>query len=322
MLMLCAAEAQGSAPCPGEVRVASFDVGIKNLAYCVMDMDGAREVLRIVAWDVADISGAREAAPRPQCGCAKSKAKGSAAQCARPASFEKAGALFCAPHANKSAEWRIRSREEGGAALQKLRLVELAAACAAAGMEFDPSARTSKGAMLAAAEAFFAARSFAPLVVERRAGAANVDLITAARGLARALDAEPALAGVDVVLIENQIGPLANRMKAVQGMITQYFVLRRPTAEIRYVSSGNKLKGLARPEGAREPGAAGAEGGAKRYAQHKADAIFHAREALLANPRLAPWAGGALEGKKADDYADCLLQALWWARVGILKGAS
>lgn len=288
------------------VRVASFDVGIKNLAYCVLDVRGA-EVLRIVAWGVSDISGAAEAGPGPRCGCAKSKARGEAAQCARAAAFAKAGALFCAVHARKSADWTVRGREESPAALRKMTLAALAAACAGAGLAFDPAARTSKAAMLASAEAFFAARSFEPLAAARRAGAADVDLVTAARGLARALDAQPAMAGVDAVIIENQIGPLAVRMKAVQGMLTQYFVLRRPAAHIAYVSSGNKLKGLAAP--ARAEAAAGG-----RYAQRKADAVFHARAALEAAPALAPWRGGALEGRKADDYADCLLQALWWVR--------
>ena len=48
------------------------------------------------------------------------------------------------------------------------------------------------------------------------------------------------VSSIDKVLIENQIGPLANRMKTVQGMIAQYFIDRR-NYNIEFVSSRNKL---------------------------------------------------------------------------------
>ena len=48
---------------------------------------------------------------------------------------------------------------------------------------------------------------------------------------------------VDAVVIENQISPIANRMKTVQGMITQYFLMRGVDKEhIIYFSSVQKLK--------------------------------------------------------------------------------
>ena len=53
------------------MRIVSFDVGIKNLAYCVMTIDGGDT--RIRAWKVADVSGAADASVGPLCGCAASK---------------------------------------------------------------------------------------------------------------------------------------------------------------------------------------------------------------------------------------------------------
>ena len=45
---------------------------------------------------------------------------------------------------------------------------------------------------------------------------------------------------IDVVLIENQIGKIAIRMKSLQGMIAQYFIQKNiPTIE--FISSKNKL---------------------------------------------------------------------------------
>ena len=46
---------------------------------------------------------------------------------------------------------------------------------------------------------------------------------------------------LDKVLIENQISPLANRMKTLQGMLAQYFIMKT-NSNIIFVSSSNKLK--------------------------------------------------------------------------------
>ena len=48
---------------------------------------------------------------------------------------------------------------------------------------------------------------------------------------------------IDTVVIENQISPIANRMKTVQGMITQYFLMRGvDKRQIIYFSAVQKLK--------------------------------------------------------------------------------
>jgi hypothetical protein len=48
---------------------------------------------------------------------------------------------------------------------------------------------------------------------------------------------------IDFILIENQIGPIANRMNSIQGMLTQYFIMKG-LYNIKYVSASNKLKNL------------------------------------------------------------------------------
>ena len=45
----------------------------------------------------------------------------------------------------------------------------------------------------------------------------------------------------DVVLIENQISPIASRMKTIQGMVTQFFIDHN-IPNIHYISSSTKLK--------------------------------------------------------------------------------
>ena len=46
---------------------------------------------------------------------------------------------------------------------------------------------------------------------------------------------------VDKVIIENQISPIANRMKTIQGMIAQFFIMN-DIKDIEFVAASNKLK--------------------------------------------------------------------------------
>ena len=47
---------------------------------------------------------------------------------------------------------------------------------------------------------------------------------------------------IDCIVIENQISPIANRMKTLQGLIAQYFIMNNRT-KIEFISAANKLKG-------------------------------------------------------------------------------
>jgi hypothetical protein len=48
---------------------------------------------------------------------------------------------------------------------------------------------------------------------------------------------------IDAVIIENQISPIATRMKTIQGMIVQYFVMSNLNVKnIEFISASNKLK--------------------------------------------------------------------------------
>ena len=76
--------------------------------------------------------------------------------------------------------------------------------------------------------------------------ASNIDLITIGINITtyfNALFSEEDQ--IDYVIIENQISPIANRMKTIQGMIAQYFIMSDVSVEhIEFVSSINKLKDL------------------------------------------------------------------------------
>jgi hypothetical protein len=103
------------------------------------------------------------------------------------------------------------------------------------------------------------------------------------------------LGNIDLLLIENQIGPLASKMKMVQGMVIQYWVMKG--AKIECISACNKLKLFV--------------SGKTTYAERKKLSIQYAKSVLSWNDLTTEV---FLHHKKKDDLADCLLQLLDFLR--------
>ena len=59
---------------------------------------------------------------------------------------------------------------------------------------------------------------------KKKVNAGHVDLITIGRQMHHIFSSKPIMRQVTHVLIENQITPIANRMKTVQGMLSQELV--------------------------------------------------------------------------------------------------
>ena len=97
----------------------------------------------------------------------------------------------------------------------------------------------------------------------------------------------------DLILIENQIGQNAIRMKAIQGMITLYFVSKGNTA-IQYWNATQKLKMFVHEK--------------TTYAQRKKIGITITRQIIEEKYK------GQIDyfgkHKKKDDLSDCFLQLL------------
>jgi hypothetical protein len=94
----------------------------------------------------------------------------------------------------------------------------------------------------------------------------------------------------DEVIIENQIGPSAIRMKNIQGMITMYFIQKG--SEVVYWSSGNKLRFMKKNK--------------STYKERKKLSI------LVTNCIVKEFypSHDISKHKKKDDLADCFLQLL------------
>ena len=239
------------------MRLLSIDIGIRNLAHCLF----SRPELQIEDWDVVDLTGSSA------CTC-----PGKKGPCGKRATAKRGSHFFCKKHVPKV--------PTAFASKNKQALEEM---CAAFGLE-----KGERPAMLASLTAYKAAHLTQTLKTANECSPVE---------LAVALTAEydkrfPFL--IEEVVVENQIGPLANRMKALQGMVVQYWVMKG--AKVSVVSSGNKLKHLGTAE--------------TTYAERKKMSVQSTRDLMQAKGIAGIERLNA--HKKKDDLADTFLQGMWF----------
>ena len=121
---------------------------------------------------------------------------------------------------------------------------------------------------------------------------------------------------IDIVIIENQISPIANRMKTIQGMIAQYFIMRG-NPHIAFISSANKLKMFTKPTNVPiDVPADDIKSNSKTsYNERKKAGVEIVKELLSKNNAI--WLPFFLAHKKKDDLADAFLQGAWFLNKNI-----
>ena len=255
--------------------IISFDVGIKNLAYCIIDNSG--ETYEITHWDVANLCG-----EKPTC-CYKTK-KG---LCGKTASYNfKQTDYYCGTHVKK-VEGKIlvpelyykliKSKRPSKKLLKQLNGIT--------NTDYD------KEAICNYVENTYLVKNISLKTANQ------LDLIEIGCKLASLLPEILPMDKITTVLIENQISPIANRMKTIQGMLAQFFIDRSIT-DIHFVSSHNKLKAFDVKK--------------KTYAERKKSGIEVTEKIITENPLLNKWKTLFKSHKKKDDLADAFLQGLWY----------
>jgi hypothetical protein len=266
------------------------------------------QLVNIVAWDTVNLCDAATDKPVVPVLCTQPGCK-FAAKFAHTSCSTEDGAIvtshYCTRHANSSGyKMPLQPSIAAPKILKKLTLEELKAFSGEyLSSPLPEKCVKSKVKLLqhlgtALANEYLVAVSAKPKVVS----AASVDLITIGRNMHRRFDALPHIAsGIDVVIIENQLSTLATRMKTLQGMITQYFIMRG-VPDIRFISATNKLK-LFLDTGDKAECC---------YADRKKRSIEITRSLLLTQSPQSPQSTRFTTHKKKDDLADCFLQGMWW----------
>ena len=153
-------------------------------------------------------------------------------------------------------------------------------------------------------------RTLCPVVYKKERLSNDIDLVTIGKSIRTVFDVViQDHRDIELVLIENQISPIANRMKTIQGLLAQYFIMRYDNIDIRMISSANKLKWFKKEESKEDKKDEKTE--SQKYKEHKKDGVIYCKQLFEKYKIDAKWLA-ALDTKKKDDLADCFLQGIWF----------
>jgi len=275
--------------------IVSFDIGIKNLAYCIFTV--SKESLIIRDWNVInllDVSGSTSSVP--VCNCQKAKS----GICGKKASYLFGENYFCNVHSKNSGKL-LPTKECSMPAIKKLKVDELTQFCA--NHFISISEKDKKNAVLEKVQAHFEKNTLKPIPKIKKTNANQLHLVDIGKRIKTNFDAKfaPFIKELTHVILENQISPIAGRMNTIQGMVAQYFIMTTDASQliIDFISSAGKLKGLAINE-------------TTDYKTHKKDGIRFCTQFLESNTDLYIFKSVLDASGKKDDLADCFLQGIYY----------
>jgi len=247
------------------MKVISFDVGLRNLAYCVLEGTDRNDV-RIVDWNIIDVLGEQAGVGAPKCH-----------KCATAARYEHAsnGLFSCAKHVPRKKKTPTKTE------INKMTPNQINEQLAAEGLTTEA---TKKADLVKLLYNHYKQNTWKKCVSSATQGSC-LDLAPA---IIKSLDARSAWKGADLVCIENQMD---RRMFGVQAMIQMYFCCRgfRSVG----VSATHKLSNIVTVEDS-----------TGSYKGRKATGIAHARELVpqinqahfLSHPKKDDLADSFLQG--------------------------
>ena len=270
-------------------KLLSIDVGMKNLGFCLFTFDNnsnsKKKIFNILKWDVVNICE-----EKPML-CSYEDKKG---KCTKLAKYTKCGEFFCKKHATAYA---IPNNQIDMRKIKKMKLNQLYDF--ADKYEISYTKPMLKTKLLENIDTHISNNYFQVVQPVR---AADINLISLGRTLKNKFDVLFAcdLIDLDRIIIENQISPLASRMKTLQGMITQYFIMKC-NANIDFVSSENKLKCDELNEEIKNA----------NYNDRKKLSVQQTK-LILEEKQFNDWMSLFEKHKKKDDLADAFLQGLYF----------
>lgn len=272
------------------------------MAYCLFDISPNNTTIQ--EWEVLNLM--EEPIQDVKCNCSLAQKKRSlenAKICGKRAKFQKGQNAYCEKHAKMNTQYIIRKKEISIASLKKMKLEDLQKLGQT--YEIQGIANEKKTDVLSKILTHFETICYEPIKTQKQKSASETDLITIGRNMRDKLDEKSWINDIDIVIMENQISPLAGRMKTVQGMLAQYFIMKS-VDKIDFISSANKLKGLVE-----KPVTNASD--KNKYKKHKEDSIAICSRFLDGNTDLQKWKP-SLETPKKDDLADGFLQGIWYLK--------
>jgi hypothetical protein len=271
------------------MRVLSIDVGIKNLAFCLLEKSDTG--MKIAKWDSINVA---DADTHVCCAIEKNK------PCEKPAKFFKDTCYYCLKHSKKQT-LQIPTSELSSSFINKQKLTKLLELAEKYNIKYEKPIK--KGELVNLLNEYIHETCFDSIV---SSNASKTDLITIGKNIKIKFNDLFDGEDIDVVVIENQISPIANRMKTIQGMIAQYFIMQKTSQQIEFISAANKLK---------IDDSSGVENKEKtKYSERKKMGIQKCLELLNNDGSYISWMDYFKTHSKKDDLADSFLQGLWYIK--------
>ena len=269
------------------MKILSIDVGIKNLAFCLFDKSPTADQFKVTKWDIIDIS---EQENTIICGFAEKNVI-----CNKPAKFKKDDKCYCLKHSKKQ-QIQIPTLEQKPAFINKQKIQKLYEIAESHNIKYEP--KTKKADLINLINEHINIHYFQTIESKK---AADVDLFNIGLNIKTKFNKLFENEGkIDYVIIENQIGPLAIRMKTIQGMIVQYFIMSNLNVEhIEFISASNKLKDC----DVKDKG---------KYSDRKKLGIAKCLELITTDFRFSEHVNYFNKHKKKDDLSDSFLQGIWF----------
>ena len=297
------------------MKILSIDIGIKNLACCLFEKPQGSEIFHILKWDVVNLSQEDEC--KTCCfnnledksktnSKSKSKSKKVVKEpnviCGRPAKFTKNEFHYCLAHAKKQ-EYKFVTPDLKQIFLNKQKLQKLVEIADKYGLTKDTTLK--KADLLSLINSYREKNCFENVAASKNAS--EINLVTIGKNIKTKFGL---LFGddlvIDHVIIENQISPLANRMKTIQGMVAQYFIMTGTGHNIEFVSASNKLKAFSKED-------------KEKYSDRKKLGVSKSLEIMETQSNYGDKIEFFKAHKKKDDLADCFLQGLWFISTPLFK---
>ena len=267
------------------MNILSIDVGIKNLACCIICTDYSNNTFdkfNIIKWDVLNL-----------CKVKNENLLCFFDNCKRKVYFKCINGInYCNIHSKKS-NYIIPTNQNNINVIKKYKILELKKYCVEKCINIDNNDK--KKDIIQKIKIFHNKQYLVKIINEK---VNNYTLIDIGRNLVSQLDTLLYNITIHKILIENQIGPLAIKMKTIQGMLAQYFIMNN-IYDIHFINASNKLKLF--------------NGNKSTYKDRKKMGIDITKNIIKSHPLLFNQYFDIFnKHKKKDDLADCFLQGYWY----------